>query len=116
MAATPLVVTTAVYGWRRRLENGLQEFDLKPTIRAEIDSLSVIKELVVRGFAYAVLPRTAVHIELLDRTLWAMPINGLSLESRLMMVRLKSRAQTPAGAALAEIIRSKSRDLLARGS
>ena len=116
LAATPLVVTTAVYGWRRRLENGLQEFDLKPTIRAEIDSLSVIKELVVRGFAYAVLPRTAVHIELLDRTLWAMPINGLSLESRLMMVRLKSRAQTPAGAALADIIRSKSRDLLARGS
>jgi len=112
LAATPLVVTTAAYGWRRRLENGLQEFDLKPTIRAEIDSLSVIKELVVRGFAYAVLPRTAVHTELLDRTLWVMPIRGLSLESRLMMARLKSRAQTPASDALAELIRRQSRSLL----
>ena len=60
LAATPLIATTAAYGWRRRLENGLQAFDLKPTIRAEVDSLSVTKELVVRGFAYAVLPSTAV--------------------------------------------------------
>jgi LysR family transcriptional regulator, nitrogen assimilation regulatory protein len=112
LAATPLVVTTPAYGWRRRLENGLQQFDLKPTIRAEIDSLSVIKELVIRGFAYAVLPSTAVYTELLDHTLWAKPIRGLSLESRLMMVRLKSRAHTPASDALAELIRRKSRNLL----
>jgi LysR family nitrogen assimilation transcriptional regulator len=112
LASLPLVVTTAAYGWRRRLEHGLQEFDLKPTIRAEIDSLSVIKELVVRGFAHAVLPRSAVLTELLDSTLWAQPIRDLSLESRLMMVRLKHRAPTPASEALAELIRRKTGTLL----
>lgn len=111
LAATPLVVTTAAYGWRRRLEHGLQEFELKPTIRAEIDSLSVIKELVMRGFAHAVLPLSAVYTELLDGTLWAAPIRGLTLESRLMMVSLKHRAPTPASEALAELIRRKASEL-----
>ncbi|MDB5556623.1 MAG: hypothetical protein JWL86_6607 [Rhizobium sp.] len=112
LAATPLVVTTAAYGWRRRLEHSLQEHDLKPTIRAEVDSISVIKELVIRGFAYAVLPRSAVHDELRGRTLWAMPIPVLSLESRLMMMRLKHRPPTPASEALSELIRRQSTALL----
>jgi LysR family nitrogen assimilation transcriptional regulator len=112
LAATPLVMTTAAYGWRRLLEHGLHEFDLKPTIRAEIDSLSVIKELVMRGFAHAVLPRSAIYTELLDRSLWAMPIRGLSLQSKLIMVRLKHRAPTPASEALAELIRRKAATLL----
>lgn len=112
LAATPLVMTTAAYGWRRLVEHGLHEFNLKPTVRAEIDSLSVIKELVMRGFAHAVLPRSAIYTELLDRSLWAMPICGLSLQSKLIMVRLKHRALAPASEALAELIRHKAATLL----
>jgi len=112
LASIPLLATTAAYGWRRKIEHGLQEHGLKPMIRAEIDSLAVIKELVTRGFGHAVLPRSAVYTELLDRTLWAMPIRGLSIESRLMMVRLKHRAPTPASDALAELIRRKAATLL----
>lgn len=112
LAATPLIVTTAAYGWRRRLEHSLQEHDLKPTIRAEIDSISVIKELVRRGFAYAVLPRSAVDDELRGHSLWAQPIPVLSLETRLMMMRLKHRAQTPASEALSALLRRRSVALL----
>lgn len=108
LAEIPLVVTTAAYGWRRRLEHSLQEHDLKPTIRAEVDSISVIKELVMRGFAYAVLPRSAVDDELRGYRLWAQPIPALSLETRLMMMRLKHRAQTPASEALCELLRRRS--------
>jgi LysR family transcriptional regulator, nitrogen assimilation regulatory protein len=112
LAGMPLVVTTTAYGWRRMLALGLHEFDLKPTIRAEIDSLSVIKELVIRAFGYAVLPRSAIQTELLSNQLWAMPIPELSLETKLMMVRLKERPITPAGEALAELIRHRATVLL----
>lgn len=112
LASIPLLMTTPAYGWRRKLEHGLQEFELKPSIRAEIDSLSVIKELVIRGFGHAVLPRSAVYTELVDGSLWAMPVRGLSLESKLMLVRLKHRAPTPASEALAELIGRKAATLL----
>jgi LysR family nitrogen assimilation transcriptional regulator len=107
LATMPLVMTTTVYGWRRRLEHALQEHDLKPTIRVEIDSLSVIKELVLRGFSYTVLPCSVISGELDDGRLWALPIPDLGLEASLMMVRLRHRAVTPAGQALSNLIREE---------
>ena len=112
VATIPLVVTTAAYGWRRRLENSLQEHALKATIRAEVDSISVIKELVMRGFACSVLPRSAVADELRGRRLWALPIPALALGTRLMMMRLRHRAHTPANEALCELLRRRSAALL----
>ncbi|MGI6853811.1 LysR family transcriptional regulator [Mesorhizobium sp. 1B3] len=116
LASLPLVLTTTSYGWRRRLERALQEHDLKPTIRAEVDSLSVIKELMVRGFGYTVLPQSAISQELQSGALWALPITGLKLDTSLMMVRLKRRALTLAAEALCVMIRAEALRLTEKAS
>lgn len=116
LATLPLVLTTTSYGWRRRLERALQEYDLKPTIRAEIDSLSVIKELVMRGFGYTVLPQSAISQELRSGELWSLPIDGLKVETSLMMVRLKRRTLTLAAETLCAMIRAEAAHLSSTSS
>lgn len=116
LATLPLVLTTTSYGWRRRLERALHEYDLKPTIRAEIDSLSVIKELVMRGFGYSVLPQSAISQELQSGALWTLPISGLKLDTSLMMVRLKRRTLSLAAEALCVMVRAEALHLTEKAS
>jgi len=98
----PLVMTSTGYGWRRRLEKALADRDARPYVRAEVESLAVIKELVIRGFGYSVLPKSAVHAELVRGDLWAMPIPELELPATLMLLKV---AQRPLSLACGELQR-----------
>lgn len=107
----PLVLTSTAHGWRRRFEKALAERDMQPNILAEVDSLSVIKELIKRGFAYSFLPRSAVHLELQSRELWAMEAADLSPGATLMLVSAANRAPSLATQELRSLIVEEARRL-----
>jgi len=111
----PLVVTSTRYNWRRRLEKALVERNLALNIQAEVDSLSVIKELVRSGFGYSFLPASVLYFELREESLWAMPVPDLPLSSTLILLRVKHRAPSLAGNELKRLLVEEARRLSASG-
>ncbi|MGO4832343.1 hypothetical protein AB4144_08620, partial [Rhizobiaceae sp. 2RAB30] len=65
---------------------------------------------------YTVLPQSAISQELRSGELWSSPIDGLKVETSLMMVRLKRRTLTLAAETLCAMIRAEAAHLTSMSS
>jgi len=111
----PILLPSKTYVWRRRLENAFHDRGTVLKLKAEVDSLVLIKELVTRGFGYTVLPRSVVYNELARGEFWAMPIHDIASTDMLALVRLKHRKLSLAGLELQRLLLEEAAKLAAAG-
>jgi len=115
IADLPYVMTSMTFGWRTRFEKALADRNLRLFVRAEVDSLSVMKELIGRGFGYSALPRSAVHAELRRGELWAMPLPVIVVPTTLTLVTGSHHAVSVAARELRRLIIEEAARLAAEG-
>ena len=111
----PILLPSKTYVWRRRLENAFHDRGAVLKLKAEVDSLVLIKELVTRGFGYTVLPRSVVYNELARAEFWAMPIHDIASTDMLALVRLKHRKLSLAGLELQRLLLEEAAKLASAG-
>ena len=100
----PLVLTSSWHHIRRDLERAFHEHDLRVQVLAEVDSVSIVKELVLQGYAYAMLPRWTLFNELQRRQLTAVPLHGINQWTELMLMWVRSRTLSPGARALRRVV------------
>jgi LysR family transcriptional regulator, nitrogen assimilation regulatory protein len=111
----PLVLTSTWHFIRRDLERAFAEHDLRVRVLAEVDSVAIVKELVRQGFAYAVLPRWAVFNELRRRQLTAVPLQGASGWTELMLMWMRTRTLSPGARELRRVVMEEVKILVNQG-
>jgi LysR family transcriptional regulator, nitrogen assimilation regulatory protein len=94
LAGLPLALPTGNHGLRRTLEHAARQAGLRLNVLYEIDTLSLMKELVLAGAAHTVLPVPAAQSEIESGRLVAQRIGSPPLAIRLMLAKAAGRPLT----------------------
>ncbi len=78
-------------GLKRRINQQSHGEAIRLSVRSEIDSLPILKALLLDGAGYSLLPHIAVRDELRLGLLSAAPINGMNVNLPLSLVRAGTR-------------------------
>lgn len=92
----PLILREPGSGARCVLEAALARYGLVPAPELILGSNEAIKQAILAGDHLAALPRMAVAAELADGRLRSLPIDGLEMRRRLLVLRLRWRGEGPA--------------------
>lgn len=91
LAATPLIQREPGSGTRYTLDRVLENMPALADPMMELSSISALKARVATGMAPAVISSLAVSVELSDRRLVAVPVDGVDLRRRLRAVWVAGR-------------------------
>jgi LysR family nitrogen assimilation transcriptional regulator len=94
IAQIPLVLPTRNHGLRRTLEYAASDSGLSLNVAYEVDTLELLKKMVVTGMAGTVLAKPAVVDELANGTLVAQKIFSPSLQTKLVLATAVRRPLT----------------------
>jgi len=101
-------------GLKRRFNQQQHGEAIRLSVRSEIDSLPILKALLLDGAGYSLLPYLAVRDELRSGQLSAAPVSGMDLNLPFALVRA-GRRPPAALPAVEAIVRSKLEELRRNG-
>ncbi|AJZ57079.1 bacterial regulatory helix-turn-helix, lysR family protein [Paraburkholderia fungorum] len=94
LSEVPLVLPTRNHGLRRTLEYAASDAGIGLNVQYEVDTLELLKQIVVSGLACTVLAKPAVLKELAAGTLIAHRIASPDLQTKLMLATAVRRPIT----------------------
>lgn len=112
LGTVPLVLPSKNHGLRRTLEHAVSAKGLKLDVRFEIDSLDLLKELVVSGMACTVLAKPAVQHEVAAGALTAHRLRDAQLRTELVLAVASHRPFTRAIRLVEQEIKSMMADFI----
>jgi LysR family nitrogen assimilation transcriptional regulator len=92
----PLALPTKNHGLRRTLELAASQAGFALNVKYEVDTLALMKEIVLAGFAHTVLALPAVQSEIESGKLIARRISQPDVETRLVLAKASNRPLTRA--------------------
>lgn len=107
-----LVVPSASHSNRRLVEGIALSHNLRLDVVAEVDSLSIQKDLVADGKLFTILAHSAIHAELAAGTLRAARIVSPTISRSVALASVSARSKNPACNAIAQLILDLSRRLV----
>jgi LysR family nitrogen assimilation transcriptional regulator len=112
----PLVVPGASHSHRRLLESVALSHGVRLDIRAEVDSLTVLKRMAAGGDVYAILAHGAVQAELADGSLHAARLVEPSISRSVALASSLSRSDNQACHAIARLTLEVSQRMIEAGT
>lgn len=94
-------------GTRLAIERHFEEQSFAPPTRLTLSGNSAVKQAAIAGLGVAVLPRTALDLELAARRLVILPVEGFPLERQWHLVRMRRKQLSPAAQAFEALIREE---------
>jgi len=106
----PIIYREEGSGTRYTMEKYLAIHHLRVKKKMELTSNEAVKQAVIAGLGYAVMPLIGIKNELINGELSIIPVNGFPLSSVWNMIWLKNKAFSPVAAAfLAHLQKEKSK-------
>lgn len=102
----PLIYREAGSGTRSTMEKFIADHGLVVTKRLELTSSEAIKQAVVSGLGYSVMPLIGLKNELLNKDLHLIPVRGLPLETTWMLIWHKGKQFSPVAQAYLTYLRT----------
>lgn len=94
------------------MESYLKNNDLHIHPKLELSSNEAIKQAIIAGLGYSVLPIIGIKNELQQEDLTIIPVKGFPLVSTWHMIWLKNKKFGPAAAAFLNHIRTKKKEII----
>ncbi len=110
VCALPLILPSRPHGLRTIVDRAAAKREHELNVAIEVDSLSVILELVRRGLGYTILSKIACHKDVLAGRLIATKIVEPDLSRTTVLAWPKDFPLTPAAKVMAEFIRQVSKE------
>jgi DNA-binding transcriptional LysR family regulator len=96
LARTQVLLTGRTCGYRAVFERALEVVPVQLSEVLELTSIEAVKQCAIAGMGAAVLPRTAIALELQQRRLVPLRWTGTPLVAYTQMLRHRERWMTPA--------------------
>jgi LysR family transcriptional regulator, nitrogen assimilation regulatory protein len=104
IAKLPVLIA---HGFRRLIDRWTEPRGIKLNYVMELDSITIIKEMIKRGFGYSILPYATVHPEALSGDLGVMPIVDPTMTRDFVIAVNARRPLSAAVKAVRELIVEK---------
>lgn len=97
---------------RQQMEEFLTENELPVTKRMELTSNEAVKQAVIAGLGYSVLPLIGIKNEIANGSISVIPFKGLPMVTSWSLVWLKNKKFSPAGAAFLKFLRDEKETII----
>jgi DNA-binding transcriptional LysR family regulator len=91
----PLIFREQGSGTRQIMENFIDRNDIKVFKKMELTSNEAVKQAILAGFGYSIMPLIGIKQELINKELHVIPIDGLPIKSTWQLIWLKGKKHGP---------------------
>jgi LysR family nitrogen assimilation transcriptional regulator len=111
LSRTPLVVTEGI---RALVEEQLEPFGVALRVEVEVNSVEVIRRLLLSGIGTTLMPVSAMHAEIAARRLAAHPVEDANLHRILVIARPAGETRAAVGE-IERVVRGEMAELVQAG-
>ncbi len=108
----PLIYREKGSATRRSMENFLIKHNIDVTKKMQLTSNEAVKQAVIAGLGFSVMPLIGLKNELMQGELKIIPINGLPITTSWNLIWLKGKKFTPAANAFLEYLKTNKNDVI----
>jgi DNA-binding transcriptional LysR family regulator len=95
----PLIFREAGSGTRQTMEKFIDQNNITVRKKMELTSNEAVKQAVIAGLGYSIMPLIGIKTELLNGDLQIIPVTGLPITTTWNLIWLKGKNFSPAAAA-----------------
>jgi DNA-binding transcriptional LysR family regulator len=107
IADLPLIYREAGSGTRQTMERFMEEHGIRPTKMLELTSNEAVKQAVIAGLGYSIMPIIGIRNELERGDLRIIPIKGMPIASSWNLIWLKEKQFLPPAAKFLEYLQNE---------
>lgn len=99
-------------GTRRVMESFMATNQISLRKKLELSSNEAVKQAVLAGLGYSIMPLIGIRYELQQGLLHIIPVTGLPILSQWQLVWLKGKRFSPAAQAYLEFIKNRKEEII----
>jgi LysR family transcriptional regulator, low CO2-responsive transcriptional regulator len=103
----PLIFREQGSGTRQTMERFFNKHNLKVRKKMELTSNEAVKQAVLAGLGYSIMPLIGIRSEVIHGELQLIPIKGLPIQSTWQLIWLKGKRFSPVAQAFSEYLVSE---------
>ncbi len=112
LAELPMIYREKGSGTRHVMERYLIENDIKIIKKMELTSNEAVKQAVLAGLGYSIMPLIGIKNELESKQLKIIPVKGFPIQSTWNLIWLKDKKLSPVAAAYLNYIQSEKQKII----
>jgi DNA-binding transcriptional LysR family regulator len=113
LESLPLIFREKGSGTRQTMENFITHQKLSILKKIELTSNEAIKQAILAGLGYSIMPLIGIKSELLQNELQIIPVKGLPIETNWSLIWLKEKKHSPVAAAFLEHLKKEKEQIVA---
>ncbi|MEM9528672.1 MAG: LysR family transcriptional regulator [Bacteroidota bacterium] len=114
LAEIPLIYREPGSGTRRTMEQFIERKRLGIRPRLQLTSNEAVKQAVLAGLGYSIMPLIGIRNALIDKQLKVIPVKGLPITTTWSLIWLKDKQLAPVPSALVANLREEREKIIAR--
>ncbi|MDX5422954.1 MAG: LysR family transcriptional regulator [Hymenobacteraceae bacterium] len=103
----PLIYREAGSGTRYVMENFIKQHNMRVSKKMELTSNEAVKQAVIAGLGYSVMPLIGIKNELYNGDLQIIPVKGFPIQSTWNLIWLKNKSFSPVATAYLEYLQKE---------
>lgn len=108
----PLIYREAGSGTRQAMERFIERHHLKVKRRMELTSNEAVKQAVLAGLGYSIMPMIGIKNELANSQIRIIPVKGLPIKTMWQLIWLKGKNLSPVALAFADYVRLEKENVI----
>ena len=108
----PLIYREKGSGTRQMMENFIERNTVLIRKKMELTSNEAVKQAVIAGLGFSIMPLIGIKNELLNKELQIIPFKGLPIKTTWSLIWLKGKKHSPAADALLEYIKKEKNNIV----
>lgn len=108
----PLIFRENGSGTRQTMESFIQRNNLSVLKKMELTSNEAVKQALLAGFGYSIMPLIGIKNELLNNELQIIPVKGLPIKTTWSLIWLKGKKQSPVSKAFLECMKKEKSNII----
>ncbi|MDN5214744.1 LysR family transcriptional regulator [Fulvivirgaceae bacterium BMA12] len=113
-AELPLIFREKGSGTRRIMEHFIAQNNITVIKKMELTSNEAVKQAVLAGLGYSIMPLIGIKNELFKKDLQIAPVKGLPITSTWSLIWMKGKKHSPVAAAFLEYLKNEKANIVAR--
>ncbi|MBK8354612.1 MAG: LysR family transcriptional regulator [Saprospiraceae bacterium] len=103
----PLIIRKKGSGTRQTMESFIASNNIKVLKKMELASNEAVKQAVLAGLGYSIMPLIGIKNELQSKELQIIPVKGLPIKTTWSLVWLKGKSHTPVSVSFLEHLKKE---------
>lgn len=110
----PLIYREPGSGTRQTMEKFIERKKIQPIKAIELTSNEAVKQAILAGMGYSIMPLIGLRNELKNKELEIIPIPGLPIKTTWQLVWLKEKKNSSVAQAYLEFLKAKKNSIVER--